>query len=1081
MATNIRVGVDVGTHSLGMSAIRVDENGMPLELLSTLSLIHDSGIDKDGMKTATTKLAASGVARRTRRMFRQRRRRLAELDSLLESLGYPLTDVSENVDTYLPWQLRARLASEPLERGSAEAAMAIAFRHIARHRGWRNPYSGVESLLSPAPESTFLAAVRTRIMEKTGEVLDTDLTPGQIMAQVALTPAIGIRGEKGLLGKIHQSDNANEIRKICAMQGVSDEDCTRIIKAVFLAKSPRGSADKRAGLDPLPGQHGLHRAPKCLPSFQKFRVVSIVANLRIREGNGQRELTPAERKRVANFLLADAKADTSWVDVADLLEISRSSLRGTAVMTADGERSSARPPYNVTEEIMRACKIKPLKAWWGQASNEQKEALVSYLYAGQENDEIDELVSSLSDDDHAKLDELHLPSGRAAYSADSLDKLTAQMLSTEDDLHAARIHVFGVSEDWAPPAEPIGAPVGNPAVDRVTKGFARWLHAVESQFGVPDSIQIEHVRDGLGSERMARERDRENNRRYAQNQKTIAQIREAYGIEGAVRSSDVSRYEAVIRQDCQCVYCGTEINFRTAQMDHIVPQAGVGSNSRRENLVASCETCNRSKSNTAFAVWAAEGNDKRPKNVSIDGAKDRVRAWKNTQPGNMNAKQLNLLKKEVIARLSRTESDPELDARSMESVAWMANELHQRVKAAYPDADVMVYRGAITAGARRAAGIDSKVNLLGERDRKDRLDRRHHAVDASVVALIRPGIAKTLVERANLRRSEHLRGVPETWKSHTGSSPAAREHFAQWVEQMQRLTELLNIALAEDAIPVTENLRLRLGNGAAHDDTVRDLARKPVGETFSVEEIDRASTPALWCALTRQSDFDQKDGLPADPTRTIRVNGKQFGAEDSVELFKKSAAAIAVRGGFVEIGSTVHHARVYRIRGKKDTFAMLRVFTVDLLPHRKEDLFSAEIPPQSISMRSAEPKLRKAIADGTAEYLGWLVVGDELEIPMESFKSGLIGDFLEEFPGTTTWRVHGFNDPAKLRLRPAKLSSEGLSNDPSEAAVKTLDRPGWRPSINTLFQTKPTVIRRDSLGRPRWSSSRGLPTCWTVE
>ena len=111
----------------------------------------------------------------------------------------------------------------------------------------------------------------------------------------------------------------------------------------------------------------------------------------------------------------------------------------------------------------------------------------------------------------------------------------------------------------------------------------------------------------------------------------------------------------------------------------------------------------------------------------------------------------------------------------------MANELHQRVKSAYPSAKVAVYRGSITAGARRAAGIDSRVNLLGERGRKDRLDRRHHAVDAAVIAMMSPGIAKTLAERSNLRWSEWLSGKVETWKSFTGATPGARENFGPGV------------------------------------------------------------------------------------------------------------------------------------------------------------------------------------------------------------------------------------------------------------------------------------------------------------
>ena len=469
-------------------------------------------------------------------------------------------------------------------------------------------------------------------------------------------------------------------------------------------------------------------------------------------------------------------------------------------------------------------------------------------------------------------------------------------------------------------------------------------------------------------------------------------------------------------------------------------------------------------------------------------AVERVRGWRN-RPGGMTSGELKRLKKEVIARLQRTQEDPEIDARSMESVAWMANELRHRIAATYPDTDVMVYRGSVTAAARKAAGIDSRINLIGEKGRKDRIDRRHHAVDASVVALMERSVAKTLAERSSLRWAQRLTGQEETWKQYTGLTVGAREHFETWRNHMLRLTELFNAKLTADEVHVVENLRLRLGSGNAHDDTIRKYATPRLGDGLTANQVDRACSPALWCALTREKDFDEKNGLPAREDRFIRVHGQELTSNDHIQLFAKKPGndakekpfgAIAVRGGYAEIGSTIHHARIYRIEGKKPVYAMLRVFTHDLLSQRHGDLFSAVVPPQSISMRCAEPKLRQAIAAGSATYLGWVVVGDELEIDIDSFKTGQIANFLEEYPGTTRWRIRGFYNDHVLRLRPAHLSAEGLV-DPSEAVLKTLSVPGWLPAINPLAATHPQVIRRDALGRMRKSSRSGLPTSWIIK
>lgn len=1092
-AHHLRVGIDVGTHSVGLATLRVDEQGTPIELLSALSHIHDSGVGKEGREKHKTRKKVSGVARRAQRLLRSRRKRLQQLDEALLDLGFPIPtpgeflDPNEPADPYRVWRMRARLVEEQLPEELRAPAISMAVRHIARHRGWRNPYSKVESLLLPADESPFMKALRERIMTKTGEVLDDGITPGQAMTQVALTHAVKMRGPEGILGKLHQSDNANEIRKICARQGVSPDVCKQLLRAVFKADSPRGSAVSRVAPDPLPGQGSFRRAPKCDPEFQRFRIISIVANLRISEATGKnRPLTVDERRQVVAFLMKDSQADLTWVDVAEKLDVHRRDLRGTAVLTDDGERSAARPPIDATDRIMRQTKISSLKTWWEEADSERRGAMIRYLYEESADLECAEIIAELPEKNHAKLDSLHLPAGRAAYSRESLTALSDHMLATTDDLHEARKQLFGVDDSWLPPVEAINAPVGNPSVDRTLKIVGRYLSAVESMWGTPEVIHVEHVRDGFTSERMANERDKANRSRYNDNQKAIEKIQHDYGKEGYISRGDIVRFHALKLQGSACLYCGTTIDYHTCQLDHIVPQAGPGSNNRRGNLVAVCERCNHSKSNTPFAVWAQKCGIP---HVGVKEAISRVNGWVEHNHSTSSG-DLARLKKEVIARLRRTQKDPEIDERSMESVAWMANELHHRIAAAYPETTVMVYRGSITAAARKAAGIESRINLIGEKGRKDRIDRRHHAVDASVVALMEPSVAKTLAERSSLRGEQRLTGQEQTWKQYTGLTVGAQERFEMWRSRMLHLTELFNERLAEDKVYVTQNIRLRLSDGNAHTVNPSKLVSHRLGDGLTVQQIDRACTPALWCALTREKDFDEKNGLPAREDRAIRVHGHEIKSSDCIQVFSKRKktdsdrdegpfGAITVRGGFVEIGSSIHHARIYRIEDKKPSYAMLRVFTHDLLSKRHSDLFSVDIPPQSISMRCATTELRQAISEGRATYLGWIIAGDELHIPVETFTTHKIGSFLKDYPDTTRWRICGYDSETMLILKPRVLSAEGLNNSSNIAKYVIKDK-GWRIAINKLAKVHPTVVRRDALGRPRYSSRSNLPVSWTI-
>ena len=1086
-----RVGIDVGLKSIGFCAVEVDENDQPLRLLNSMVFVHDAGVDPNENKAKSRKLTA-GVARRIQRRVRQNRRRLAELDrALSEELNWPLPNLEDFEDPYEPWHTRAELVDHYIEDESERLeALSIAIRHMARHRGWRNPYIKVESLLTPMEPSEFLCRLNERVSEALGREFPADATPGQLISAYISAPnykeTTGIRGDDGILqGKLYQDDNAAEIRKICEVQRLDLDVFELLVRKVFFAKSPRGSAAGLVGHDELPGQEKHIRAEKAHPDFQLFRIVSVLTNLRIHEGGVERCLTPDELRGLTDFLLiAGLKQRVTWADLADNLGIERADLRGTARPSVDGEPALRFPPTDVTTEKIMASKVKWLKEWWKSADSERRGYMVDALSnsggSTDDNDlddEVVELLERATEVEQTELEKIQLPQGRAAYSLDSLRKLTERMLSEGVDLHTARKQLFNVDDDWRPEPEAIEAPVGNPAVDRVLKQVARWLNMATDRWGTPDVINIEHTRDGLGSEKVARKLLRESQKRQDLNQKNMDEMIRQLGISGKARRSSLLKYQAIQRQNSMCLYCGTDIDFKTAEMDHIVPRANSGSSNERSNLAAVCGACNRQKNATPFAAWATSGRARA--GVSLDGAIERVRAWER-DPG-MSSKQYAHFRREVISRLKSRKPDEEFDGRSMESVAWMAIELRTRIDGfdrklkAESTPSIGIYRGQLTAEARKASGFENRVNLIGGKG-KTRFDRRHHAMDALVIALMNQSVSQTLALRVNMRESQRITGKEETWKNFYGKPGQASERFEQWCNSMLRAVELFNTELAKNAVPFVENVRLRVGSSKVHDDTVRKFTHAKLGAALSTDVIDRAETPALWTALTRLPDFDPKDGLPEDPSREIYIHGRKITADEQLNFFNSPSACLTVRGGYVEIGSSIHHARVYRIDGKKTTYSMVRVFATDLVKMTHEDVFTTPLKPSTISMRTAESKIRKALADGTATQIGWLVEGDELQLETDKYSGGFIGDVLAEYPQLTSWRVAGFPDIAKFRLRPYLLSAEGIPADASDGLREIIERKGWRPAVNVLLTSGTVkVIRRNCLGEPRYSSVNSLP------
>lgn len=1087
-----RVGIDVGLKSIGFCAVEVDENDQPLRLLNSMVFVHDAGVDPNENKAAKSRKLTAGVARRTQRRTAQNKRRLAELDRVLsEELHWPLPNLEDFEDPYEPWRTRAELVEHYIKDDAERAeALAIAIRHIARHRGWRNPYLSVDSLLTPQEPSEFLRGLNERVTQALGREFPSDATPGQLICAYIDSPKYaetqGIRGDTGILsGKLHQFDNVGEIRKICEVQRLDHDVFKLLVRKVFFAKSPRGSAAGLVGHDQIPGQGKYVRAEKAHPDFQLFRMVAVLTNLRIREGRAERCLTPDELRGLVDYILeVQLKQQVTWADLADNLGIERADLRGTARASFDGSPALRFPPTDVTAEKIMASKVKWLKEWWDKADSERRGFMVDALSnsggsTGDNDidDEVAELLEAATEDEQAELEKIQLPQGRAAYSLDSLRRLTKRMLEEGVDLHTARKEEFNVDDDWRPEPEPIEAPVGNPAVDRVLKQVSRWLRMATDRWGEPAVINIEHTRDGLGSEKVARELLREGQRRQDLNQKNLVEIAQQLGIPVKDKRSALIKYAAIQRQNSMCLYCGAMIDMTTVEMDHIVPRALSGSTNDRSNLAAVCRTCNHQKGAVPFAVWATSGEAHA--GVSLEDAIKRVGMWQKG-PG-MSPKQHKAFQREVIARLKSRKPDEEFDGRSMESVAWMAVELRTRIEGYYRKVisdsvpKIGIYRGQLTAEARKASGFENRVNLIGGKG-KTRFDRRHHAMDALVIAMMNQSVSQTLALRVNMRESQRITGKEETWKNFYGKPGQSSERFEQWREGMLRAVELFNIELAKNAIPFHENVRLRVGSSKVHDDTVRKFIHAKLGEALSVAMIDRAETPALWTALTRLPDFDPKNGLPEDPSREIYIHGRKITADEHLNFFNSPSACLKVRGGYVEIGSSIHHARIYRIDGKKTTYSMVRVFATDLVKMTHEDVFTTPLKPSTISMRTADPKIRKALADGTATQIGWLVEGDELQIETDKYSTAAVGELLTEYPQITSWRVAGFMDVTRLRLKPYLLSREGIPADFPESFSKLIDSPGWVPSINVLLTLGIVkVVRRNCLGEPRYSRGKSLP------
>lgn len=1116
---NYRIGVDVGDRSVGLAAIEFDDAGLPIKKLALVTFRHDGGLDPTKNKTPMSRKETRGIARRTMRMTRRRKQRLRDLDKVLEKLGYTVPEGPEP-ETYEAWTSRALLAS--IKLASADELnehLVRAVRHMARHRGWANPWWSLDQLekASQEPSETF-EIILARARELFGEKVPANPTLGMLGAlaannEVLLRPRAEkkrktgyVRGTPLMDAQVRQGDQLAELRRICEVQGI--EDHYEVLRmAVFYHKPPYVPKD-RVGKDPLNPDE--IRASRASLEFQEFRILDSVANLRVRTGSRtKRELSESEYDTAVDFLMSyTGKEQPSWADVAEEIGVPGNRLIAPVLedvqqKTAPFDRSSA-----AFEKAMKA-KTEARK-WWESNDDDQLRSLFIMFLADATDDTtaaaeqagLYDLFASWPEEERETLSNIAFESGRAGYSATTLSKLSEYMHEYRVGLHEARKAVFGVDDTWRPPLDKLEEPTGQPAVDRVLTILRRFVLDCERQWGRPHAITVEHARTGLMGPTQRQKILNEQKKNRADNERIRGELRES-GVDNPSRA-EVRRHSIVQEQECQCLYCGTMITTTTSELDHIVSRAGGGS-SRRENLAAVCRRCNGKKNRELFYRWAGP--------VRLQETIDRVRQLKAFK----DPKKAKMFKNQ-IRRLKQTEADEPIDERSLASTSYAAVAVRERLEQHFneglaPDDKsrvvLDVYAGSVTRESRRAGDIDERILLRGERD-KNRFDVRHHAIDAAVMTLLNRSVALTLEQRSQLRRAFYEQGLDkldrdqlkpeEDWRDFIGLYPASQEKFLEWRKAATVLGDLLAEAIEDDSIAVVSPLRLRPQNGAVHKDTIAAVRKQTLGSAWSADAVKRIVDPEIYLAM--KDALGKLKKLPEDSARTLELpDGRCIEADDEVLFFPENAASILTPRGVAEIGGSIHHARLYGWLTKKGELkvGMLRVYGAEFPWLMREsgsrDVLSMPIHPGSQSFRGMQDAVRKVVESGEAVEFAWITQNDELEFDPDDYIAhggkDELRQFLEFMP-ECRWRVDGFYDARRLRIRPALLSREQLPSEiqarldaknlstEESVLIKALDNGLFISTSGLLPLGSLKVIRRNNLGFPRWRGNGSLPTSFEV-
>lgn len=803
------LGLDIGIGSCGWALVR----SAPYDILACGSrgfTIPEHPKDKKLTN------AVRREARGQRRVIRRRRLRLQDVKRTLANHGLPLPGgMTKGTPAGQVWQWRA----DALQRALAPEELAAVLIHIAKHRGFKS--NSKRDRDNKSEGGALLKAIAERGLKSAaypsfGTMLarDPDFA-GQKRNranQYRLTPL--------------RQDIENETTKIFERQrALGQTAASQELEAKFCAiafrQRPLQDSIKLLGKCQLDPSH--RRASKFAPSFERFRYLQKLANLRISvPGAEPRALSDAERQ-IAIGLMGRNK-NISYKKLRKALNLADyERFEGLSRKAKDPE-SSDLGKFEGTALLRETLG----EVHWANLTARQPGDLDDAIAAIQFNEMPETIEQALGETGLAAADRDCLMDnlgsfarlkGAAHISAFACRKLLPHLEAGADYATACRLSGY---DHTAVVGSRLDA-VNNPVVKKTLRECIRQIEVVIQTFGLPDEIHLEMARDVGKSVEERNAIAKGNDDRRTDRRRRRQQFEELF--ERQPSDDELAAFEHWQEQHQRCPYCDHGIDALSlvaskndVQIDHILPYSRSGDNSFR-NKVLVHTGCNQDKKNRTPFEWF--GADK----ARWEAFETAIEAHN----GLHKQKKRNLKNKTFALRESEYRDRHLNDTRYAMRV--LRQELRIRFGVLGENERFFAVPGAVTAMCRRAWGLDSlkKDNVLADRD---------HALDAMVVATV----TRSMLQRAT--------------KDYQKIEIEGRGRFIPNIHPPMDDAHAFRRLLADQAQAVfVSRSETRRGRGALHDATLYGIREGEDGP----EQITRKAVVDL-----KAKDLER---LAGDPVR----------------------------------------------------------------------------------------------------------------------------------------------------------------------------------------------------------------------
>lgn len=557
-------------------------------------------------------------------------------------------------------------------------------------------------------------------------------------------------------------------------------------------------------------------APKSSPLFQLCRIYEAVNNIRLTRPDGSpRDITPEERVKIVAHLQSSASLSFAALKkllkekalIADQLT-SKSGLKGNTTRVALAAALQPYPQYHRLLDMeleTRMMTVQLTDEETGEVT-EREVAVVtdSYvhqplyrlwhiLYSIEERDAmrralITQLGMKEEDLDGGLLDQLYrldfVKPGYGNKSAKFICKLLPQLQQGLGYSEACA--AIGYRHSNSPTSEEITErtllekipllqrnELRQPLVEKILNQMINLVNALKAEYGI-DEVRVELARE-LKMSREERERMAEGNRRREKENKAIAEKIRECGL--FPTKSRIRKYMLWEEAGEQCLYCGQILtlsqclNGDDMEVEHIIPKSVLYDDSYG-NKTCACRRCNKEKGNrTALEYIRAKGweaeymeriNGLLDKKAISYSKHQRLRWLKEDIPSDFLERQLRLtqyISRQAMAILQQ----------GIRRVSASEGGVTARLRSLWGYDDIL---HTLNLDRYDSMGETERVSREGETTEKlritnwsKRMDHRHHAIDALVVASTRQGYIQRLNRVSSESEREAMSGEIEVQKT----------------------------------------------------------------------------------------------------------------------------------------------------------------------------------------------------------------------------------------------------------------------------------------------------------------------------